>query len=211
MTIEGAFSWLSELLRYLAKWFPHPIKVTPIERVVKLRTTSFFMFWRKEWWSRFYWLRGPVPKPQAFKAGFYWYVPQLTDIHSWMVVPYPLDIVEKPAMTKDGQAVTVDATVVGYVRAPLRASLKCHDLDEMVQTQAIPELRYMVNQNTLAELGDYLVEATVDEDVTNGVRDRMQKYGFYVEEVLVSVCPTTAMHHVGLSIQASATAGKTDE
>jgi regulator of protease activity HflC (stomatin/prohibitin superfamily) len=126
------------------------------------------------------------------------------------VVAQPQDLYEKPSLTKDLESVTYDGTIVFRVADARLALTTCDSIPNIVQAMATPEIRAAINQRTLQEVVEALVESQLQEELTNAIRDRLQPYGIEVVEAQVTgFGKSQTLHHVGQAMSVSMGVGGT--
>lgn len=184
--MDGAFQWISDLIYWIAQFFPKWQVVPETHAGVK-------------------YVRGRAVPVPAGSVVIWW--PFWTEVLLLPVVRQTLNLPSQALMTKeilndDGEveeeskSITVAGIVVFDVKDVLKACTEVHDLDEAIQDLALAAIKHVLWPKSLSEI--FAAGEEIDEELRKSLRSNLRNFGVEIRNVFLSdVSTCTVLKHIG--------------
>ncbi len=158
--MEGAFTWLNQMIEALGRFIP---------RIIIVRATHGGVRWR----------RGNIVKPLA--PGLHWYWPITTEIEVIVTARQTLAIPDQVLTTRDGKKVTVKTLVVYRIPDVVRAiGQQNWDIDCTITDLTQAAVVCVIATHSYDEIVVGIRDDSLTKTLTVGVRKELRKFGVHI-------------------------------
>jgi regulator of protease activity HflC (stomatin/prohibitin superfamily) len=216
MAFDLGLGWITDIVRYAGSWLPHPLKVLATHKAVKFR------------YGR---------RVVVLDAGFYWYMPAVTEVYQLPVVEQTDDLPVQCSCTKDLKTVAVGGTICYTIDDIRKAIVACFEITHVIRDRSLAIYNEFIADHTLAEILGGADDGEEDSDpgsrlpdedtkprarksgrqrvntaLTRRLRSCLRPYGVDVLRAqLTNFAPCTALVHVGQAVLPASVASPSPE
>src|SRR2546425_3741648 len=163
--MESAFTWLSQLVEWLGKFFP---------RLVVLDKTEGAIKYVRGW------------KPKYCGPGLHWYWPIVTFWSSYPIVRQTDRLQTQTIVTTDDKTIVVDGIIVYSVSDLMKLLTTVHQAEIAVKDITLTAIHDVCCQMTWEELKGEQRRGTLDTKLKNTTQRALNDYGVSVVKVMLT-------------------------
>jgi len=182
MGLDQLFSFLLKPFEWLLGWCPHYNRLHVYEGGVKISGA----------------------RVRTLKHGSYFWVPNLTEVHSDNIKRKTISLPDETQTTKDTVRIRIGGVLVYYITNVETWLIDNEDAEEAVLIAAARVLRDIVADSSFNELCEPAARRRSEDTITRTAQEILgQKYGIRVEHLgFTTLCQTEArdISHSGLSV-----------
>lgn len=161
----SGFEWISALVEWFGKFFPHQLILSPTEAAVKFK-------------------RGRTPV--LLSSGIHWYLPLLSKVETVSIARQAENLRSQTLVTTDDQAVIVSGILVHEVVDPVTFTTTSFDGFTTLKELTLTAIHDVVSQLSWEELKVEQRSGKLDTKLRNATKRLIDEYGVKVLKVMLT-------------------------